>query len=126
MGALVKTLEMMAQENTKLGELKNLCPTSAMVREHVSCPWELKGTVMRNIIEEAKDKNSELIDGVKLHFDNDDWVLILPDVSRPIFHVNAESDSIQKANDLADKYIGMIREIIDEHSKEWGLRFFGT
>jgi len=126
MGALVKTLEMMAQEDAKLGELKSLCPTSKMVREHVSCPWELKGTVMRNIIEEAKDKNAELIDGVKIHFDNDDWVLILPDVSRPIFHINAESDSIQKANDLADKYIGMIREIIDKDSKEWGLRFFGT
>ena len=119
MGALVKTLEMMAQENAKLGELKNLCPTSVMVREHVSCPWELKGTVMRNIIEEAKDKNAELIDGVKIHFDNDDWVLILPDVSRPIFHVNAESDSMQKANDLADRYIQMIKEIIDKHNGTW-------
>jgi len=124
MGALVKTLEMMAQENAKLGELKKLCPVSAMAREHVSCPWELKGTVMRNVIEEAKDKNAELIDGVKIHFDNGDWVLILPDVSRPIFHVNAESDSIQKANDLADRYVGMIRDIIDKHNRRWksGLR----
>ncbi|MFQ6040633.1 MAG: sugar phosphate nucleotidyltransferase [Candidatus Poribacteria bacterium] len=126
MGALMKTLEMMAQGDARLGELKKLCPTSAMVREHVSCPWELKGTVMRNVIEEAKDEKTELIDGVKIHFDNDDWVLILPDMSRPIFHVNAESDSMPKAHDLADKYIGLIRKIIDENSKGWGLRFFGT
>jgi len=126
MGALVKILEMMAQENARLGEVKKLCPTSAMVREHVSCPWELKGTVMRHIIEETKDQKAELIDGVKIHFDNDDWVLILPDVSRPIFHINAESDSIEKATDLADRYIEMIREIIDKNSKGWGLRFFGT
>jgi mannose-1-phosphate guanylyltransferase/phosphomannomutase len=126
MGALVKILEMMAQENARLSELKKLCPSSKMVHEHVSCPWELKGTVMRHIIEEAKNQNAELIDGVKIHFDNDDWVLILPDVSRPIFHVNAESDSIEKATDLADRYIEMIREIIDKNSKGWGLRFFGT
>lgn len=109
MVALVKIVEMMTRLDTPLSQLLQKIPPAHMVREHVPCPWELKGTIMRNLIENTQNQDVELIDGVKINF-GDDWVIIIPDHDRPIFHVNAEADTVEKANELTSEYVEKIRE----------------
>jgi len=107
--ALVKILEMMYKADVKLGDLVEEIPKLHMVRERVPCPWELKGTIMRNLIEETKGMDVELIDGVKVNFP-DGWVAIIPDPDRPIFHITAESEDKGKAEELAKTYAEKIKE----------------
>ncbi len=52
-------------------------------------PWEQKGLVMRTIVEQAKDRETVLVDGVKVIHD-DGWALVLPDPEEPVTHVWAE------------------------------------
>ena len=52
-------------------------PKRSATREHVPCPWEMKGTLMRTLIEATKDQDVELIDGVKIHLWSD-WVTMTP------------------------------------------------
>lgn len=109
MMSLVKIMEMMANLEVKLGDELDSIPTFRMVRDHVPCPWELKGAIMRNLIEESKGMTVELIDGVKISFGSD-WAIIIPDGDKPLFHVNAESDDENRANEIVNEYTKKIRE----------------
>lgn len=104
----VKVLELMAKSGLKLSKLVNNIPSFFIAHEKVPCPWDIKGKVMREMIELTKNERVELIDGIKVYH-KDDWVLLIPDSDRPIFHVYAESDSMEKAKVLAYKYIDKIK-----------------
>ena len=58
-----------------------------MVRDHVPCPWERKGTLMRTLIEATKHDQVELVDGVKIHL-GADWAILYPDPDRPVFQAS--------------------------------------
>jgi len=38
------------------------------------------------------------------------WVIIIPDEDRALFHVNAEAQTIEEAQELARKYVSKIKE----------------
>lgn len=107
MFALAKILEMLALEKTSLGEIASLIKTKAMIKEHLPCPWEKKGTIMRRLIEESKSYKTLLIDGVKIFIDSG-WVFILPDKDRPLLHINAEASKESEARKLIQLYLEKI------------------
>ncbi len=73
-------------------------------------PWEQKGTVMRTLVEQSKDREVELVDGVKVHHD-DGWALALPDPEEPVTHVWAEAGTDADARRLAQEYARRIRQM---------------
>ncbi|MBM7624198.1 sugar phosphate nucleotidyltransferase [Sporohalobacter salinus] len=106
---LVKLMEFLAHEETTLSELLSSIPEFHRVEETIECPWEAKGQVMRNLIEEVPEEQIELIDGVKVyHEDQESWTLVLPDSEEPTFHVYSEADTIQKAHNFNEEYAEMI------------------
>jgi mannose-1-phosphate guanylyltransferase/phosphomannomutase len=109
MMSVVKILEAVAKIDKNLSDILKKLPKSKIVREHVAAQWELKGTIMRNLIEFAKDKEAELIDGIKI-FEKEGWVIIIPDSERPLFHVNAEGKTIEVSKKLVDKYTDIIKK----------------
>ncbi|MGQ9626753.1 MAG: sugar phosphate nucleotidyltransferase [Anaerolineae bacterium] len=111
MMAVAKLLEFLATQNTKLSEVIDSLRPYHMAHQEVSCPWEVKGTVMRLLNEQYKDRQAELIDGIKILLDEREWVLILPDPDRPLFHLYAESNSPRQAQDLAEKYAHIIESL---------------
>lgn len=111
MFALAKTIELLASEGATLGEISSLFKPRFMVREHLACPWEMKGSVMRRLLEETKADKVLALDGVKIFQDNS-WVLILPDKDRPLLHINSEAEREDIARDLANHYIKKIKNWI--------------
>ncbi len=103
MSAVVRVLEMMARLDVRLHQLTRAVPESHMVRLEVPCPDERKGAVMRRLIEATKHFKVELIEGVRVHTD-EDWVAAIPDADRAIFHVVAEASDRDRAQRLADEY----------------------
>jgi mannose-1-phosphate guanylyltransferase/phosphomannomutase len=77
----------------------------------VVTPWEHKGLVMRTLVEQSKDRELVLVDGVKvLH--EEGWALVLPDPEEPVTHVWAEGASDADAVRLAEEYARRIRQIL--------------
>jgi mannose-1-phosphate guanylyltransferase/phosphomannomutase len=74
-------------------------------------PWEQKGAVMRSLMELTKDRELELVDGVKVLHD-DGWALALPDPEDPVTHVWAEADSDVDARRRAQEYARRIRQLL--------------
>ena len=109
--AMVKMLELLATEETSLSKVVATLPAVHIERETVVTPWEQKGTVMRSLVELSKDREVELVDGVKVHHDGG-WALALPDPEEPVTHVWAEAGSSADARRLAQEYARRIRQLL--------------
>lgn len=101
--SLVTILEHMAREGGTLQEIMDRLPKFYMSMDMVECPIESKGRVMRKLMEDIKDENLELIDGIKVLLD-DAWALVLPDSEKAFFRVVAQGCSRHRADELAKLY----------------------
>ena len=111
MFATAKLLEVISRSKVKLSEIAAEVPKVYMVCKEVSCSPEMKGTVLRSIIDSCGECEADLTDGVKL-FHGEDWVLILPDPVRSTVHVCAEAGNERDAQKLANEYIAKIDSIL--------------
>jgi mannose-1-phosphate guanylyltransferase / phosphomannomutase len=109
MYAVGKILEMMASQKERLNRIWSELPQFEVLHKKIPCSWDKKGQAMRKAIEEAKGKKSELIDGVKIFFDNA-WVLLLPDPDEAYFHIWAEADDDKQARELLREYANKIKK----------------
>lgn len=111
--AVGKLLELLALTGQKLSEVRARIPRYYRAEVEVGCPWEHKGMVMRRLHEEASDLAIEQLDGIKIHGDGS-WVLVLPDVSNPLFRIRAESDNEEAARGLVSQYAARIEQLQEE------------
>jgi mannose-1-phosphate guanylyltransferase/phosphomannomutase len=109
--AMVKMLELLALEGVPLSKVVGGLPTVHIAHETVVTPWDQKGTVMRTLVELSKDREVDLVDGVKVRHD-DGWALALPDPEEPITHIWAEAGSDPAARRLAQEYARRIRQLL--------------
>ena len=109
--SLVKVLELLARTGERLSTVVEALPRPHLAHETVVTPWEQKGMVMRSLVEMSKDREVQLIDGVKVRHD-DGWALALPDPEEPITHVWTEADTDADARALASEYARRIRQLL--------------
>jgi mannose-1-phosphate guanylyltransferase/phosphomannomutase len=110
MAGLLRILDFMKLNNLKLSDLVDMIPDFYLNKKEVACPWNAKGRVIRQIIEERSDGKIETIEGVKVYQD-DGWVLVLPDAEQPICKVISEGYSAEFAEELSNIYVEKIKEI---------------
>jgi mannose-1-phosphate guanylyltransferase/phosphomannomutase len=109
--AMVKMLELLALDGVPLSKVVSGLPAVHIAHEAVVTPWEQKGTVMRTLVELSKEREVDLVDGIKVHH-GDGWALALPDPEEPVTHIWAESDSAIAARRLAQEYARRIRQLL--------------
>ena len=103
--SFAKLLEMLAVQETTLSEVRRMLPAYFIASETVSCPWEVKGRIMRVLTAESEGTRTELVDGIKTYGDDGSWVLVLPDASEPNFRIYAEASSQDAANELVHRAV---------------------
>lgn len=62
---------------------------------------------MRHIMADTEGRRRDLVDGIKVYFDNRTEglsVLLIPDKERPLFHVSAEAEDQATADRLVHLY----------------------
>ncbi|MBF0547864.1 MAG: mannose-1-phosphate guanyltransferase [Candidatus Riflebacteria bacterium] len=95
-----KLLELLAKNKKPLSQVFSELPKFFVEHRKIPCPWENKGRVMRHSMEFAKDRETWLIDGVKVSLGKEEWVLVLPDPDKPYVEVTVEAGSQKRANEL--------------------------
>ena len=108
---LVKLLELLAKEDALLSSIVAKAPRAHVVHDTVVTPWDRKGLVMRTLVEQTKDRQVDLVDGVKVWHDKA-WILALPDAEEPLTHLWAEADSDAEARRLIQEYARRIRQLV--------------
>jgi len=104
-------LDFMAANSVILYDIVNELPHFFLEKNEVKCDWQHKGRVIREIIEENKNRELELFEGVKINSENG-WVLILPDSERPVCSIYAEGVSEEYAKELAAEFTEKIKSIV--------------
>lgn len=104
MYGIAKILELTAKTKSSLGSIWDGLPEKIrMGHKRVPCAWDKKGLVMRLAQEEGRQNGTELIDGVKIRFE-DGWVLILPDANEAYCHIWVEAESQKKVDTYLKEY----------------------
>jgi mannose-1-phosphate guanylyltransferase/phosphomannomutase len=115
--SLCKLLELLAPVEKPLSELVSELPASTLVHRQLSCPWSLKGTVMRVLTERLRDRKLDLLDGIKV-LDRRGWAQVLPDPDEPVVHVYAEGKTEKASMELEAELRGLVEEIMQEEGAE--------
>ncbi|MFN3925852.1 MAG: sugar phosphate nucleotidyltransferase [Pseudanabaenaceae cyanobacterium] len=89
MFSVAKIMEWLSVQNRTLSEVRLSLPRFYTKHQPVRCPWSLKGTLMRHIVENYRQQKLDLTDGVKIMYSDEHWLLILPDAGEPLVHLVA-------------------------------------
>jgi mannose-1-phosphate guanylyltransferase / phosphomannomutase len=108
MYTLVKLLEMRAVFHTPLSEMRRRLPTSTYITATEFCPWDVKGKVMRRLLEDHQGQNVDLVDGLKVFVDGG-FVLVRPDPDEPSYQVVASVGDEATAQRLVAEYLEKVR-----------------
>jgi mannose-1-phosphate guanylyltransferase / phosphomannomutase len=111
--SLCKLLELLAPVGRPLSELVDELPQSTVVHRQVRCPFARKGVVMRVLTERLRERDVDLLDGIKV-FEDGGWAQVLPDPAEPFVHVYAEGATQEEAQRLEERYTALVQGIIAE------------
>ena len=109
---VAKLLEILAKEDRPFSELVDELPVYYQEKLNIQCPDDEKEEVMSKLGQEiitTTDFELDTTDGVIILKD-DGWVIIRPSGTEPIFRCFAESDSMDKAVEMANWGIGLIKK----------------
>jgi mannose-1-phosphate guanylyltransferase / phosphomannomutase len=113
--SLCKLLELLAPVRRPLSELVADLPRPTLVHRQLPCPWALKGVVMRILTERLRDRELDLLDGIKI-FEKRGWAQVLPDPDEPLVHIYAEGRTEEDSKALEVEYREMVEEIMETES----------
>jgi len=109
----VRVLELLAQTGSSLGALRARIPSVSHRSAVEFCPWEVKGRVMRTMMERHMRDRVDLTDGVKVFVDGG-WVLVVPDADRPEYHIIASTLDPVQSDRLVGEYSLLVRSVVAE------------
>jgi mannose-1-phosphate guanylyltransferase/phosphomannomutase len=108
--ATAKLFEAIAKLDKPLSDIVDGLPKCAVKSCRFPCPWEAKGKVMRYAMEYAKEKETHLIDGVKIVLSPEEWVLVLPDPDRPFVNLTVEAATDERSDELLAQMVRFVEE----------------
>ena len=99
----------------KLSDLLDEIPSYPNIREKITCSKEAKIRVMENMEELLKSEFDDIcdvnsIDGVRLTFADDSWVLVRPSGTEDYIRITLESRDAQRAEDIKESCVKIINE----------------
>ncbi len=115
LAGLVKIVEFLCTCDTTIEEVVKEIPGFYISKKSITCPWELKGKVMRSLITDKHTDKVELLDGVRF-IDEKGWALVLPDADMPLFRVYSEGNTPEMAERISEQYIDRINSLLDNVS----------
>ncbi len=89
MFSIAKIMEWITVQKRSLSQVRLHLPRCHFRKQSLRCPWSVKGTLMRHLVEAYAQEQIELIDGVKVFYSDRDWILVLPDAGDPLVHIFA-------------------------------------
>jgi mannose-1-phosphate guanylyltransferase/phosphomannomutase len=114
MFCVAKLIEMMTIQERSLGQITSDLPRVTHRTYTIRCPWTVKGSLMRYLVETNLPEKLELIDGVKIvSLGSENWLLILPDAGEPLVHIYANSDDAHWADEKLREYRNIIHDFVN-------------
>ncbi|MFE1744887.1 sugar phosphate nucleotidyltransferase [Coleofasciculus sp. H7-2] len=115
MFCIAKMMEMLTMQERNLAAIRADLPRVYHKSYTVRCPWTAKGALMRHLVETHPAEHLELVDGVKIcNYQDDSWVLVLPDAGEPLVHIFANSNDRDWVDETLREYRGRVQAFVDQ------------
>jgi mannose-1-phosphate guanylyltransferase / phosphomannomutase len=112
--ASMKILEMALECNCALDEIKNSIKPFYFHYEKIPCASGLKGKMMRKFMEASVGKEASFVDGVKINFHKNDWILMLPDQHSDHLNIYIQAKEAEDGEAIFNEFAVKIAEWISE------------
>ena len=123
MFCIAKLIEMLTIQERSIGTIRESLPRVAHKNYSVRCPWTVKGSLMRHLVETHPAESLELVDGVKICPQyQDSWVLILPDAGEPLVHIFANSSDREWVDETLREYRHRVQNFVEQQQRAEELR----
>lgn len=109
-----KILELMEKAQTSLSKIIDMIPKYVYRGENIPCPSSKKGKIMRKFLEDSDDTNNSTVDGVKINFNDDEWILMVPDQHNEFLNLYIQAEDEKSAGKIFYKYQDKIEKWISE------------
>ncbi len=110
--AMALHLDIMAKTGRRLSTLFSELPRYAQQKDRVHCPDEKKQLVLEELQAKVEAPRVETIDGLKLCYPDDSWILVRPSGTEPIFRLYAEAGTPDRAQELVDVHKKLVEELV--------------
>lgn len=107
---LALALDMLADSGSTLAQQMDAIPKSFTTKDKVSCTKQEAKKIITHL--KREHRNSDTTDGIKITFDEKNWVMIRPSGTEPIARIYAESNSQEKLDSLMAKYAKKVNAIL--------------
>ncbi len=124
MYTLIKLLELRAGAGEPISTATARLPRATYLTATEFVPWEAKGRVMRTLLEEHRDHEVDLVDGIKVLLD-DGFVLVRPDPDEPACHIVASVGDEARGHALLEEYRRRVREARGDDGSPAGATLVG-
>jgi len=108
--ALALMLELLSISNKSMNREVEILPASFTTKEKISCSKENANRIISELLDEFQD--SDTTDGIKIVFDQKNWIMIRASGTEPIIRIYGESDSQKNLESLMKKYLQKIQSIL--------------
>ena len=108
---MVLAMDILAKTNKTMSELVDDLPPSFTTKTKVKCSKEDAQKIIHKLKEEFPD--SDTTDGIKVTFDEQNWVMIRPSGTEPIIRIYAEASSQEKLDNLISEHVQKIKSTLD-------------
>ncbi|MFM7795398.1 MAG: phosphoglucosamine mutase [Candidatus Nitrosotenuis sp.] len=107
---LALALDMLASNNTTMTEELEKIPKTFTTKDKISCTREQAKKIINTL--KKKNKNYDLADGIKIIFDEKNWVMIRPSGTEPIARIYAEADSELRLKQTMSQYLKKVKSML--------------
>lgn len=110
MFATLNILELIVKHRVKLSAMIEALPSFYYHAFQLMCTQALKGKMMRMFLEDAHEKESSILEGVKIWFDTHDWILMIPDQYNDHLNLYIQAETEEKGEKIHQTYLAKIDE----------------
>jgi phosphomannomutase/phosphoglucomutase len=103
-------LDLIASYGKSISSKVSELPSSFTTKDKISCTKEQIQKIMKTLKDENPD--ADTADGIKITFDEKNWVMVRPSGTEPIVRIYAESDSQNNLEKLMSQQTSKIQSII--------------
>lgn len=107
---LALMLEILATTKRSLSEIVKELPESFTTKDKVACSEDQAKHLIETL--QSEYPSADLRDGIKIVFDERNWIMIRPSGTEPIVRIYGESESQQKLDSLMNEFVSKVRSII--------------
>ncbi|WP_338429922.1 mannose-1-phosphate guanyltransferase [Synechococcus elongatus] len=113
MFGIARLMEGLDRQSRSLSQWVESLPSIAHRHLTLSCPRNLLGTLMRQLLESHHPDRLNFQEGLRIHGDrSDQWLLVLPDASYPLIHLYANAQDHHWVEQTLGSYQQRIEQFV--------------